>query len=164
MPIKSGTSDPSNYYVGASQVGAIYHGTTKLWPLTATVYMPDYTVQGSPEPNELPPPAYKGCLVSINFAASGNFVAFASYAESVSPAESPWLVSGNAADCQLKVDIVSGSLNSGTTGTWLDLTSDRLYTLSTSTSLQATTVLTCTIRDKATGTVIDSSTITMKVA
>jgi len=68
-----------------------------------------------------------------------------------------------AALYECRATIVSGSLTSGTTGTWLPLNADQTWTLSRASTGALTVEMTLEIRLAATGTVMASATITMGV-
>lgn len=73
-----------------------------------------------------------------------------------------WITPKSAApsDYQVRATVVSGSLSSGTTGSWLVLTSNRSWTRSRATEGVDTCVLTIEIR-KGTGSVLSTATITL---
>jgi hypothetical protein len=74
-----------------------------------------------------------------------------------------WLVSGTVADFEAMVTVQSGALASGTTGSWLALSSTRTWTVSASPGNTSTCTFLVQIRDAATQTVLDSATITISV-
>lgn len=71
-----------------------------------------------------------------------------------------WLLSGAVADYEARATIVSGTLTSGTTGSWLSLATDREW-VRTSLSGYAQCVLTVEIRNATTLEVLDAATITL---
>lgn len=77
-----------------------------------------------------------------------------------------WLtpsVAALAALYECRVTVTSGTLTSGTTGTWLPLTADQTWTLSKPTAGALTVEMTLEIRLAATGTVMASATVNMGV-
>lgn len=70
----------------------------------------------------------------------------------------------NMANYEVRASIVSGSVTSGTTGSWLSLASTRTWTVERSGIGAGTTtcVLTIEIRRASDGTVMDSATVTMQ--
>lgn len=62
-------------------------------------------------------------------------------------------------DYEVRATIVSGSVEGGVTGSWLDFSTDRFWTKSD----PGTVEMTIEIRDAATSTVRDSATITIVV-
>jgi hypothetical protein len=64
-------------------------------------------------------------------------------------------------DYEVRASIVSGSLTSGTTGSWLALTSNRTWTVSRDTVGTSTCVFTVEIR-KGSGSTLASATITLE--
>jgi hypothetical protein len=72
-----------------------------------------------------------------------------------------WLLVGSASDYEVRVTIVSGTLTSGTTGSWLSCGSDRNWSITS--SVGKTTVLTVEIRNAASLAVLDTATITLQV-
>lgn len=66
-----------------------------------------------------------------------------------------WLISGAAADYQIKVDPISGGFSSGdTTGAWLSLSITRSWTRNRTTIGSNTTVATVTIRQAVGGAIV----------
>jgi hypothetical protein len=72
-----------------------------------------------------------------------------------------WLLSGSAADYEARATKVSGTTPSGTLGSWLALSSDRTWSLTT-TAGNASCVLTIEIRNATTLAVLDTATITLE--
>lgn len=65
-------------------------------------------------------PANASCDYSLTTAGQVNGTGALSY---------DWLIGGSASDYEVRADIVSGSLSSGTTGSWLPLSSSRFWNL-----------------------------------
>jgi len=74
-----------------------------------------------------------------------------------------WIIPKGAAggNFEVQATIVSGSVSSGTTGSWLALSSDRTWTRSQVTSGTSTVVLTIEIRRVGTTTVLATCTRTL---
>jgi len=70
-----------------------------------------------------------------------------------------WLTFGTASNYEVRATVVSGTLSSGTTGSWLDLASDREWTVAQVTVGINTAVITVEIRNASTLVVVDSATI-----
>lgn len=69
---------------------------------------------------------------------------------------------GIGSDYEIRATIVSGTVSSGTTGSWLALTSGQFWSRdSGALNVEQTVVLTIEIRDVATSTVQDSTTVTL---
>jgi hypothetical protein len=68
---------------------------------------------------------------------------------------------GQAANYEAFVTLVSGSLNGGTTGSWVALSSNRSWYISTTNPGVTTAELTVQIRRVGTGTILDTATITL---
>lgn len=75
-----------------------------------------------------------------------------------------WLSAGSASDYEVRATLSSGTLSSGTTGSWLNLgTTREWHTIRTdNTSGDTDGVLLIEIRLAATGTVVTSATITLR--
>lgn len=67
-----------------------------------------------------------------------------------------------AANYECKATLVSGSLTSGTTGSWLALTTSRAWSVSQSTTGTKTATISVEIRKVGTTTVLDTATITVE--
>ena len=67
----------------------------------------------------------------------------------------------NVGDFECRATLVSGTLTTGTTGSWLALSADRTWSRTSSAGSTNTTVLTVEIRRTATGVVQASVTITL---
>ena len=72
-----------------------------------------------------------------------------------------WLISGNAADFDIKATITAGSFSTGTSGSWLNLASNRGWTVSRTTIGSKTCTATFEISRTGQATAIDSATITL---
>lgn len=74
-----------------------------------------------------------------------------------------WVTPAGAAGAnyEVRASIVSGSLTSGTTGSWLALSSTRTWALTQSSIGSSTCVLTIEIRNATSLAVLDSATITL---
>lgn len=69
-----------------------------------------------------------------------------------------WLENGASANYECHCAVSSGSLSSGTTGSWLSLSSSRTW------STNGSATLTVQLRDAHTSTVLDSCTVTLSVS
>jgi hypothetical protein len=74
-----------------------------------------------------------------------------------------WLTSGSASAVEVRATLQSGSTPSGTLNTWLNLGTTRSWTLSRTGLGQSTCVLLIELRNAASGTVLDSATVTLDV-
>ena len=73
-----------------------------------------------------------------------------------------WMLSGASSDYECRMQVVSGTVSTGTTGpSWQALSSTRTWTVSTTVGNDKSFVGTLSIRDAATLTVLDSCTITL---
>lgn len=72
-----------------------------------------------------------------------------------------WLVVGTAGLYEARVTVTSGSLTSGTTGTWLALSTSRQWEVSRATTGSSNVTFTLEIRRASDGTVLDTATITL---
>lgn len=88
----------------------------------------------------------------VTFNTSGQVVAIGD-----SGTEYTWLNSGAAGDYEIRATLQSGSVDSGTTGSWLALSSSRSWSIDEASNIQQAELL-IEIRDVATSTVIDSGT------
>lgn len=88
-------------------------------------------------------------LVTLTAEASGMMVGTggASYA---------WLLSGLASAYEIRADVSSGSLSSGTTGSWLNMGTDRSWTVSRTTLGTNSCTLQFQIRRVSDGVVLDT--------
>lgn len=75
-----------------------------------------------------------------------------------------WKGSGSAADYEVRATIVSGTLTTGTVGSWVSLSTTRGWDRENSTSLASTTVLTIEIRRASDSVVLTTATITLEVS
>jgi hypothetical protein len=82
--------------------------------------------------------------------------------ESSSGYEYDWLLSGAAADYEIRATIVSGSVTSGTTGAWLALSSTRTWTRTRTTLGTSTVTMTLEIRRVSDGLVLDTATVALE--
>lgn len=74
----------------------------------------------------------------------------------------PWLVGGtNGSAFEVRATVTSGSLSSGTTGSWLALSATRSWTVTRSSLGGKTCTFTLEVRDAATQTVQDTASITL---
>jgi hypothetical protein len=73
-----------------------------------------------------------------------------------------WLLSGAAGSYECRATVVSGTPTSGTTGSWLNLGTDREWTQARATNGTSTTVLTVEVRPTGGTTTLASATITLK--
>lgn len=72
-----------------------------------------------------------------------------------------WLVSGSAGDFEVRATVTSGSLTSGTTGSWLSLGSAVTWSLVQTGVGGTSAVLLIQIRDASSLSVLDSANITL---
>lgn len=72
-----------------------------------------------------------------------------------------WLLSGIASDYEVRATLTSGSLTSGTTGTWLSLGTSRSWTRDRNTAGVSQAVMTIEIRNATTLVVLDSASVTL---
>lgn len=73
-----------------------------------------------------------------------------------------WLTgSGTGTDYDVRATVTSGSVSSGTTGSWLDLASDQTWTRTGTAGNATSVVLTVEIRDTATTNVLATASITL---
>lgn len=70
-----------------------------------------------------------------------------------------WLLSGANTDYQIKVDTTSGAIDSGVTGTWLDMTADLDWTETRAIAGSESAGFTVSIRDKITTAVLVTVTL-----
>jgi hypothetical protein len=75
-----------------------------------------------------------------------------------------WLLSGSASSFEVRATVTSGTLTSGTTGSWLACSSDRTWSITNSAANNSTVsvVMTVEIRNASTLVVADSATITLE--
>lgn len=72
-----------------------------------------------------------------------------------------WLVSGTASQFEVRVTPTGDALSTGTTGSWLALSSDREWTLVQASVAAKSTSLLVEIRNASSGAVLDSATVTL---
>jgi hypothetical protein len=73
-----------------------------------------------------------------------------------------WLTGGSASNYEVRATVTTGSINSGTTGSWLSCSSNRAWSITNSDpDTNASAVLLIEIRDSATQTVRASASITL---
>lgn len=72
-----------------------------------------------------------------------------------------WRVSGASADYQVRATLQSGSITSGTTGSWLSLSTGREWSISQTSFGTGSATLLIEIRDAVTLAVLDSATVTL---
>jgi hypothetical protein len=72
-----------------------------------------------------------------------------------------WLFSGVAGDFQVRATLTSGTLTSGTTGSWLALSTSRSWSCTAPLGGSKNATLTIEIRDASSLTVLDSATVTL---
>lgn len=87
----------------------------------------------------------------------------AQYIDSVgtTPISGEWLVSGSAADFEVRATATSGTLTYGTTGSWESLGTTRAWGVTRTTIGIKSCTLTIEIRRASDGVVLDSATITL---
>ena len=129
---------------------------TLVWPLF-TVGISDQTVIASVTGGGVPQGARAGYRLNSSGAAEEQ-VGAGSY----STLET-WLTSGDVSLLQARVTVTSGSLTSGTTGTWINLSTSPEWYLQDADAgpPSVTCIFTVEIRHAASGIVLDSATITL---
>lgn len=75
--------------------------------------------------------------------------------------EGTWLLGGSAGDFEVFINVTSGSLSSGTAGSWVNLGSTQTWTRARTGPGVATCIFTVTIRDVATQTTQATATVTL---
>jgi len=152
MPINVGTNTPSNFKVGNSQVNKIFLGTDIVWQLpTVNITDQSINVTRSSAPSTA---GYR--LNSSGIAESLSNLAYTTL--------ETWLLSGAASDYEVRVTLSSGTLSSGTTGTWQNLGTSRSWTVVDSTfdAVFAEAEIVVEIRDATTLMILDTATITLQ--
>ena len=152
MPIKVGTNTPSNFKVGNSQVNKIFLGTDIVWQLP-TVNITDQSIQVT-NPSTRATAGYR--LNSSGIAESLSNLAYTTL--------ETWLLSGAASDYEVRVTLSSGTLSSGTTGTWQNLGTSRSWTVVDTTfdGIISEADIVVEIRDATTLMILDSATINLQ--
>ena len=152
MPIKVGTTTPSNFKVGNSQVDKIFLGTDIVWQ-NPTVSIADQFISVT-RPSAASTAGYR--LNSSGIAESLSNLTYATL--------ETWLLSGVASDYEVRATLSSGTLSSGTTGTWQNLGTSRSWTVVDSAFDASVTeaVIVVEIRDATTLLVLDTATITLQ--
>ena len=152
MPINVGTNTPSNFKVGNSQVNKIFLGTNIVWQLpTVNITDQSINVTRSSAPSTA---GYR--LNSSGIAESLSNLAYATL--------ETWLLSGAASDYEVRVTLSSGTLSSGTTGTWQSLGTSRSWTVVAGNSYPefAEAEIVVEIRDATTLMTLDTATINLQ--
>lgn len=75
-----------------------------------------------------------------------------------------WLLNGLANQFEIRWDNLSGTLSTGTAGSWLPLSSDQTFGVTRTTLGNKTCVGTCSIRVAATGIVLASGAISLSAS
>ena len=152
MPIKVGTNTPSNFKVGNSQVDKIFLGTNLVWQLP-TVSITDQYISAS-RPSGASTAGYR--LNSSGIAERQVNTTYTTL--------ETWLLSGAASDYEVRATLSSGTLSSGTTGTWQNLGTSRSWTVVDSTfdAIISEAIIVVEIRNATTLLVLDTATITLQ--
>lgn len=133
-----------------------------------TVNLTDHTVNAILVVNDAPPPANLGGTATISFLNTGELTSDASNADGSVTHTSyggEWLVAGDGTNVEIQVSATgSGGSLTGTTGSWLSLSADRVWTLSTTASTTGSRVLTVQLRNATTLAVLDTATITLNIS
>jgi hypothetical protein len=141
-----------------------------VWPTgpSLAVTITNHTVNGVLVSNDSPPPAFLGGLATISFLNTGELTSDASKATGGTTHvtySGEWLTSGDNNDVDIRVTATgTGGTLTGTTGAWLSLASDRVWSLDTSGSISGSRTLTVQLRNATTLTVLDTATITLNVS
>ncbi len=152
MPIKIGTNTPSNFKVGNSQVNKIFLGTNIVWQLL-TVNITDQSIQVT-NPSTRATAGYR-----LNYSGIAESLDDVTYATLET-----WLLSGAASDYEVRVTLSSGTLSSGTTGTWQNLGTSRSWTVVAGNYYPefAEAEIVVEIRNATTLTILDTATINLQ--
>lgn len=159
MPIRHGSNTPSKFMVGTSAASKVYLGTTLLWT-AVTVAISNQFIWA--EDSASPYIAYAtytlsntGTVLYDTTPSNGNGGATSGTLET-------WLLSGAASDYECRATLTSGSLTTGTTGTWMSLSTSRQWQRDRAAFGSASATLTIEIRRASDGVVLDSATITLQ--
>ena len=152
MPIKVGTDTPSDFKVGTSQVDKIFLGTNIVWQ-NPTVSIVDQFISAT-RPSAASTAGYR--LNSSGIAESLSNLTYTTL--------ETWLLSGAASAYEARATLSSGTLSSGTTGTWENLGTSRSWSVVDSVwdGSQAEAVIVVEIRDATTLMILDTATITLQ--
>lgn len=82
--------------------------------------------------------------------------------EGTGEADYDWLIAGAAADYEVRADVTSGSLGSGTTGSWLSLSSTRAWSVTRSVLGTSSATMTVRIRRASDAVVLETATISLE--
>lgn len=152
MPVKVGTNTPTDFKVGNSQVDKIFLGTNIVWQ-NPTVSIADQSIYVT-RPSAAATAGYR--LNSSGIAESLSNTAYSTL--------ETWLLSGAASAYEVRATLSSGTLSSGTTGTWENLGTSRSWTVVDSTfdPYMSEAVIVVEIRDATTLLILDTATITLQ--
>ena len=149
MPLKHNTSDVNGAYVGTSMAQKIYCGTTLLW---SSVTLTNASALFS---------AATGTVRAgyrLNTSGVAEIREGAGYVT-----HETWLLFGSASDYECRATVTGGAVTSGTTGTWLSLSSSNEWLVELASVGTSSATLTVEIRNAATLGVIASATIQIDV-
>lgn len=152
MPIKVGTNTPSNFKEGNSQVDKIFLGTNIVWQ-NPTVSIADQAIYAERAAG----------TATAGYRLNSSGIAESQVNTGYSTLET-WLLSGSASAYEVRATLSSGTLSSGTTGTWENLGTSRSWTVADSTldPYMSEAVIVVEIRDATTLLVLDTATITLQ--
>ena len=152
MPVRVGTNTPTNFKVGNSQVDKIFLGTNIVWQVP-TVNITNTSIYAT---------RFVG-TATAGYRLNSSGIAESQVNATYSTLET-WLLSGSASDYEVRATLSSGTLSSGTTGTWENLGTSRSWTVDDS-IVDATisgAVIVVEIRDATTLLLLDTATITLQ--
>lgn len=144
----------TNVYVNDSgtwrEIQEIHVNDAGTWRLVYQVLSVTLTSDGYPRSQG---------TASVTFANTGVLFGTKSGAES---SQYNWLVAGSASNVDLFVTVTSGTLSSGTTDTWVNLSTSRQYTRGWPGGIQSSSVtFTASLRNSGTGVVLATCSITL---
>lgn len=133
-----------------------------------TVNLTNHTVSGTPIVNDAPPPTYLGAFSRINFLSTGDLTGEGSNVNGTTATTNysgEWLTAGDNTDVEIHVTATgSGGTLTGTTGAWLSLASNRVWSLDTTAGVTGSRTLTVQLRNATTLEVLDTATITLSIS
>lgn len=141
-----------------------------VWPVSAalSVNLTNHTVSGTPISNDVPPPPWIGAFSRINFLSTGDLTGEGSNMDgtiALTNYSGEWLTAGDNTDVEIRVTATgSGGTLTGTTGSWLSMSSDRVWSLDTTDANLGSRTLTVQLRNATTLAVLDTATITLNIA
>lgn len=104
-------------------------------------------------------PSNASASYSLNSSGAGAGIGSSSAADAGTNANWTWLLSGLNSSYQVRATLISGTLSSGTTGSWLTLNTTRTWSVTTGTFKSAT--LTIEVRRISDGVICDTATVTL---